>query len=163
MGGLVTFPLYSVYHATKWALEGFLESLQFELRQSNIKIKNIEPGSIHTDFYDKSMKYASKEWLSDYTNYFNVVIKNMLDNGKNSPGPEVVAKMVFQTANDASYRLRYPVGGNGPILLFLRRILPFSIFDLLCILVLKEILLPLPLNRGLPRDIYPEVEKVHII
>ena len=30
MGGLITFPLYSVYHGTKWALEGFMESLQFE-------------------------------------------------------------------------------------------------------------------------------------
>src|SRR5690606_37137834 len=31
MGGFITFPLYSVYHSTKWALEGFMESLHFEL------------------------------------------------------------------------------------------------------------------------------------
>src|SRR5215216_677679 len=51
MGGRITFPLYSVYHATKWAVEGFSESLQFELRQLNIKVKIVEPGPIKTDFY----------------------------------------------------------------------------------------------------------------
>ena len=31
VGGRITFPLYSLYHATKWAVEGFSESLQYEL------------------------------------------------------------------------------------------------------------------------------------
>lgn len=138
MGGLLTFPLYSVYHASKWALEGFLESLQFELKQFNIKIKNIEPGSIHTDFYDRSMQYASKSGLIDYDKYFKAVNKNILKVGKNAPGPEVVAKKVFQAANDNSYRLRYPVGGNGPILILLRRILPFRIFRVLMQIELEK-------------------------
>lgn len=131
MGGLLTFPLYSIYHATKWALEGFLESLQFELKQFNIKVKNIEPGSINTDFYDRSIKYAEKKELTDYDRYFTVVNKNMLNALRSAPGPEVVAKKVFEAANDASYRLRYPVGGSGPVLIFLRRILPFNIFRLI--------------------------------
>ena len=46
MGGKITFPLYSIYHATKFAVEGFTESLQYELRQFNIKMKLIEPGPI---------------------------------------------------------------------------------------------------------------------
>jgi NAD(P)-dependent dehydrogenase (short-subunit alcohol dehydrogenase family) len=50
-GGRLTFPLYSVYHATKWAVEGFTESLDFELRPFNIRVKLIEPGPIKTDFY----------------------------------------------------------------------------------------------------------------
>ena len=41
VGGLVAFPLYSVYHGTKWALEGFMESLHYELKPFNIKVKNI--------------------------------------------------------------------------------------------------------------------------
>ena len=54
VGGRITFPLYSVYHATKWAVEGFSESLQFELRQFNIHMKIVEPGPIRTEFYDRS-------------------------------------------------------------------------------------------------------------
>jgi NAD(P)-dependent dehydrogenase (short-subunit alcohol dehydrogenase family) len=47
-GGRLTFPLYN---ATKWAVEGFTESLDFELRPFNIRVKLIEPGPIKTDFY----------------------------------------------------------------------------------------------------------------
>jgi len=46
--------LYSMYNSTKWAVEGFSEALQFELRPFNIRVKIIEPGIINTDFYDRS-------------------------------------------------------------------------------------------------------------
>jgi short-subunit dehydrogenase len=61
--GSVTFPLYSLYHGTKWAVEGFSESLSFELRKFNIKIKIIEPRAIKTDFYDRSPDVLKKEGL----------------------------------------------------------------------------------------------------
>jgi len=50
VGGRMTFPLYSIYNASKWAVEGFSEALTYELRPFNIQIKIIEPGPIHTDF-----------------------------------------------------------------------------------------------------------------
>ena len=43
MGGKVTFPLYSLYHSSKWALEGWSESMAFELNKFGIGIK--APGS----------------------------------------------------------------------------------------------------------------------
>lgn len=46
MGGRITFPLYSVYHASKWAVEGFTESIKYELDEFNIRVKIIEPGPI---------------------------------------------------------------------------------------------------------------------
>src|SRR4029079_3659266 len=61
MGGRITFPLYSVSHATKWAVEGFSESLQYEVSEFNIKVKIIEPGPIKTDFYTRSMSHTKKE------------------------------------------------------------------------------------------------------
>ena len=54
MGGRITFPLYSPYHATKWAVEGFSESLHYELTALNIKLKLVEPGLIKTDFAGRS-------------------------------------------------------------------------------------------------------------
>lgn len=124
MGGLITFPLYSVYHSTKWALEGFMESLQFELKQFNIKVKNVEPGAIKTEF-ENAIDFVSTK---DYDNYTQKAHKNMLDAYKSAPTAEVVAKKVWQAANDNSYRLRYPVGGQGPLLLFIRWLLPLSWF-----------------------------------
>ena len=69
IGGRMTFPLYSPYHGTKWAVDGFSESLQYELRQFNIKIKIIEPGAIKTNFYTRSTTVAKKAGLTVYDAY----------------------------------------------------------------------------------------------
>ena len=50
VGGRITFPLYSLYHGTKWAVEGFSEALQFELNQFNVRVKIIEPGPSRPTF-----------------------------------------------------------------------------------------------------------------
>ena len=128
VGGLITFPIYSVYHSTKWAVEGFAEALQYELRPFNIKIKNIEPGAIKTDFYDRSQDLFKKEGLTDYDNYAKVAFENTQNAGVNAPGPDVVAKKIYKAALDRSFRLRYPAGPQAPALLFLRRLLPLSWF-----------------------------------
>lgn len=59
IGGLVTVPLNSVYHATKWALEGWSESMAFELNHFGIDIKTVSPGFVHTDFAGRSLDTAS--------------------------------------------------------------------------------------------------------
>lgn len=55
IGGLVTFPFNSVYHATKWALEGWSESLAFELAPFGIRVRTLAPGAIATDFASRSL------------------------------------------------------------------------------------------------------------
>ncbi len=128
MGGLITFPLYSLYHSTKWAVEGFMESLSYELRPFNIKVKCVEPGAIKTDFYDRSMVIMQKDGLKVYDKYTAVCVGNMDKFALNAPGPGIIAKKVFQAANANNFRLRYPKGNNAPMLLFLRRVLPNSWF-----------------------------------
>lgn len=125
MGGQITFPLYSIYHSTKWALEGFMESLQFECRRFNIRLKNIEPGAIQTGF-ENALDFVSNDV---YDSYVQKAHRNMLDTYKSAPGPDVVAREVYKAANDLSFNLRYPVGNNAPLFLFLRRILPLSWFS----------------------------------
>ena len=50
IGGLVAFPFNSVYHATKWGLEGWSESLDHELSPFGIRVRTVAPGNIRTDF-----------------------------------------------------------------------------------------------------------------
>jgi len=50
VGGLVTFPLLSVYEATKFAVEGLVQSLAQEVGGFGIKVTLIEPGAFKTDF-----------------------------------------------------------------------------------------------------------------
>ncbi len=128
MGGRITFPIYSVYHGTKWAVEGWAEALQFELRPFNIKIKNVEPGAIKTDFYERSMDLFKKEGLNTYNEYEQIVYQNSQKAGETAPLPIVVAKTIFKAATDNSNKLRYPSSPQSAMLLFLRWLLPLKTF-----------------------------------
>jgi NAD(P)-dependent dehydrogenase (short-subunit alcohol dehydrogenase family) len=126
VGGRITFPLYSLYHATKWGLEGFSESLQFELRPHNIRVKIIEPGPIKTDFYDRSMDVISSTSVTAYDDFVGRAMPNMQKAGDTAPGPEVVARVIYRAVTDGSWRLRYPA--KGALFLTLRRLFPESWF-----------------------------------
>ena len=60
VGGLVTFPLGGIYQATKFAVEGLLQTLAQEVAGFGIKVTLIEPGPFATDFMkDSSMKHTT--------------------------------------------------------------------------------------------------------
>jgi short-subunit dehydrogenase len=110
-----------VYHATKWAVEGFSEALVYELSPLGIRVKIIEPGAIKTDFYDRSIDVVAKDGLSAYDEAFNKSMAVMNNAGATAPGPEVVAKTIYRAATDGTARLRYPV--NSSAILWARHLL----------------------------------------
>jgi short-subunit dehydrogenase len=59
VGGRIAFPFDSIYHGTKFALEGLSESIQYELEPFGIKIILIEPGAVGSNFW-KNLKAAVK-------------------------------------------------------------------------------------------------------
>lgn len=126
MGGRITFPLYSLYHATKWAVEGFSESLQYEVEQFNIRIKIIEPGPIKTDFYDRSMDLTRREGLTAYDYFIDKAMPNMQKAGADAPDGSVVAETIYEAVADNSKKMRYPV--NSKLVLTARKLLPDSLF-----------------------------------
>lgn len=58
IGGLVAFPGGSLYHASKWAMEGFVESVRAEVASFGIEASLVEPGSARTDFSGRSLDLA---------------------------------------------------------------------------------------------------------
>ena len=129
MGGRITFPFYSLYHATKWAVEGFSESLLFELKPLNIRVKIVEPGPVKTAFYSRSMVIMNKPDLKTYDELITRAMPNIQESGVKGASPEAVAKVIYRAATDNSWRLRYPTGSTAGLLLFLRRILPDRAFN----------------------------------
>ena len=126
VGGRMTFPFYSLYNSTKWAVEGFSESLQYELEQFNIRVKIIEPGPIKTDFYDRSQDVARKEGLHAYDYMLDKAMTNMRKAGENAPEASVVAETIYEAVTDGSKKMRYGVNTKG--ILKARKFLPDSIF-----------------------------------
>lgn len=128
MGGRLAFPLYSIYHASKWAVEGFTESLHYELRPFQIQLKLIEPGLIKTEFTGTSRHFVKPADDSAYDDYLAKFEKAADEAMKNAENPEKVAKTIVQAANDNSDKMRYPVGSPAPMLLSIKRLLPDTWF-----------------------------------
>ena len=126
IGGRITFPLYSVYHATKWAVEGFSESLQYEVKRFGIKIKIIEPGPIRTDFYDRSQKLTRKGGLTVYDSFVEQAMPNLQKAGETAPEGLIVVQTIYNAVTDDSWKMRYPV--NSKAILTARRLLPDAAF-----------------------------------
>jgi short-subunit dehydrogenase len=123
MGGKITFPFYSIYHATKFAVEGFTESLHYELTPFNIKLKLVEPGLIATEFYGSSRQFIKPTDTTAYHDYLGKFEKAAQKAMKNAEKPEVVAKEIYHAAVDKSNKLRYPIGAPSSMLIRLRKLL----------------------------------------
>ena len=130
VAGRVAFPFMSVYHGSKWAVEGFSESLQYELRRFNIRVKVVEPGPVKTDFYDRSLDVGADPSVTAYDALFKASeagLRNTVD--RMGALPEVTARVICRAATDRSWRLRYPAGGGAAPILWLRRLIPERLFQ----------------------------------
>ena len=115
IGGLVTFPFNSVYHATKWALEGWSESMAFELSKFGIGIKTVSPGGIKTDFAGRSLVLAQHE---AYAEQVSKVMAAFFDPERQSRAStaEQIAEVVYEAATDGKTQLRYVAGEDAKAL-----------------------------------------------
>ncbi len=132
LGGRVTVPNYSMYFSTKWAIEGYSESLRYEVAPFNIKIKLIEPGATHTDFSERSQVFADLERAPEYKDYIESVKRKIKKTAhKNRSNVTVVAKTIYKSATDGRKKLRYPCAGGAKAIIVLRKILGYRLFTLL--------------------------------
>jgi NAD(P)-dependent dehydrogenase (short-subunit alcohol dehydrogenase family) len=119
IGGLMTVPFNSIYHATKWALEGWSESMAFELSQFGIGIKTIEPGGMKTDFFTRSFDTGGHPAYDALVNKVMSVITDPKQMATYS-SPEQVAEVVYEAATDGKDQLRYVAGADGKAIYAMR-------------------------------------------
>lgn len=115
IGGLVTFPFNSVYHATKWALEGWSESLAFELRRFGIGVKTVAPGGIRTDFTGRSLVRTAHE---AYSEDLEKTARRFTDpeRVKYGSSAEQIAEVVWEAVTDGKTQVRYVAGADAQAL-----------------------------------------------
>jgi NAD(P)-dependent dehydrogenase (short-subunit alcohol dehydrogenase family) len=124
MAGRSAFPGYSLYHASKWAVEGFSESLAYELRPLNIRVRLIEPGNVKTGFYRRTPPITPSPVLSEYGDLPRRLEEISDAAGQAGDPPELIAETIHRAAVDRSWRLRYPVGRNARLAMLLHNFLP---------------------------------------
>ena len=130
IGGKMTFPLMPLYHSTKFAVEGFSESLHYELEPIGVKVKIIEPGGVNTDFGGRSMDFRHNEELNEYNEFVSGVMNTfgeMMDEEAMS-SPEQIADVIFNAATDENNTLRYRAGADAEQLLTARKTMSDSDF-----------------------------------
>jgi short-subunit dehydrogenase len=124
MVGRVAMPLNSVYVASKFALEGFSESIRHELSKFGINVILIEPGIVRTGFFDNLQKSKNEAAKSPYS----ALLKRRLSRFKsvsesNSSSPSQVAKAILKALQSKSSNFRYIVGEDAIIVLEKRKVL----------------------------------------
>lgn len=108
--GLTTYPLSSIYNASKWALQGWSESMSFDLARFNIGIKNVAPGGIKSN-YMNVMKVSEDK---DYDGLMARMTEGFTDGTlMEFSDSEVIAEVVYQAATDEKDQLTYPAGNDA--------------------------------------------------
>jgi len=112
--GKIPFPLTSIYTASKFAIEGFIEALAYELDSQHIKVKIIEPGYVQTSFHERAAtEFATDATLSDYTDFLTQTTE-LLGNLSSAEAftPQDVAATIFRSVTDGTHQLRYVAGSD---------------------------------------------------
>lgn len=131
VGGRIGAMSAAPYIASKFALEGFGESLALEMRPFGIQLSLVEPGIVRTQFWDQSsiLPAAQKEGSPYYELFWRTekLATDALQSA--SVRPADVAETVLKAITANHPRLRYVVGRRASCLLSLRRHLPGELFD----------------------------------
>jgi NADP-dependent 3-hydroxy acid dehydrogenase YdfG len=113
VGGRITFPLGSLYHGTKFAVEGISEALCFELAQIGCRVKVVEPGMIKTDFAGRSFDFFNDESMGEYQELVGKLMQAMGPMAEHASEASVVAAVIYQAATDGTDQLRYTAGDDA--------------------------------------------------
>jgi NAD(P)-dependent dehydrogenase (short-subunit alcohol dehydrogenase family) len=134
IGGKFYEPLGAWYHATKFAVEGFSDSLRLELAPYGIRVVIVEPGPIRTEWNTIARdNLVETSWGTAYEDQAEGVRRRMEsgDRPAMSSGPDVVARKIVKAATAGRPRTRYPVGRGAGTIVTSRRFLPDRAFDAL--------------------------------
>lgn len=113
IGGKMTFPLGTLYHGTKFAVEGLSEALHYELEAVGVTVKLVEPGLIKTDFGGRSFDFTNDESLTEYQPFVGKFMQAMAAMGEGGSEPELVADVIYQAATDGTAQIRYTAGPDA--------------------------------------------------
>jgi NAD(P)-dependent dehydrogenase (short-subunit alcohol dehydrogenase family) len=127
----------SSYSAAKFALEGWAESLRLEVNSLGIKVVLVEPGSFQTDIWTRNAHIARKAFDGTSPNRERGARMKEQVQKLRKRDPIEVARVITSIAQDPHPRLRYVVGPDAHIQLWLKRLLPWKWHEKLIARALK--------------------------
>ncbi len=119
MGGKIAIPFDSFYHASKFALEGLSESLQYEIEPFGVKVVLIEPGAVKSDFW-KNLKSSGNIEDSPYRPMMQKLTKSFEKMTQNAIPPEQVARIIVNAVKSDNPDFRNTAGEDAKSILEVR-------------------------------------------
>jgi NAD(P)-dependent dehydrogenase (short-subunit alcohol dehydrogenase family) len=137
IGGRIHLPLCGWYHATKFAVEGFSDTLRMELAPFGIRVIVIEPGAIDTEWHGVAGDNLTATSGQGTYGRQAAALVNLLSAGGLTSRPEVIGDAIVRAAQARRPRTRYRVGLGAKPALLARWALPDKTFDRMIRLVLR--------------------------
>ena len=128
MAGRIALPFLSPYVSTKFALEGFSDSLRRELLPFGIKTVLIEPGGIATPIWNKSKKQDTSFVDNKYKKSLNVFKEIFIESGNSGMDVDKATEYILKIINKKNPKDRYIVAENR-FTTFLPLLIPRKIID----------------------------------
>jgi len=130
ISGRLGFPGVGSYAAAKFALEGWTESLRYEVKTAGIQVALVEPGAFETDIWTRNAKLSGGMSDPGSPNAGRVEKWRARVQGQRvKADPQVVADLIVRVLETPRPRLRYVVGRDAKMGLALRAVLPESVFE----------------------------------
>jgi NAD(P)-dependent dehydrogenase (short-subunit alcohol dehydrogenase family) len=124
-------PSLSSYCSSKFALEGWTESLRMEMRSVGIKVVLIEPGAFDTDIWERNARLAkgamdgSSPNLERARRFRDFITKG----GIKKHDAREVARLIARVAANPKPKLRYVIGQDAHIQVWLKLLTPFRVYE----------------------------------
>jgi NAD(P)-dependent dehydrogenase (short-subunit alcohol dehydrogenase family) len=113
VGGRIAVPGNTAYHAAKWAVGGFSDSLATEVAPFGVKVCTLEPGGIRTSWARRAVEKAP-DLLPEYESTVGAIFKFLQSiHGKEESDPRKIAQVILQLANSDEVPLRLVLGDDA--------------------------------------------------
>ncbi|NOU82386.1 SDR family oxidoreductase [Paenibacillus sp. LMG 31459] len=129
VSGLTGFPGYAPYAASKFAVEGFSESLRQEMLSFGVRVVLVEPGSFRTPIWGKGIAGIHSSEGSPYHTRLEEVLRYSRRTAETAPDPQEVAELIGRITEKRAPKLRYPVGKGSWVLMLGKMLLPWKVLE----------------------------------
>jgi NAD(P)-dependent dehydrogenase (short-subunit alcohol dehydrogenase family) len=131
VSGRVSFPGYAPYAASKFAVEGFSESLRHELAPLGINVVLVEPGAYRTPIWNKGLANINSPEQSPYLDRLRAITQYSRRTSETAPNPQEIADFIGSLTDKRAPRLRYPLGRGALLAIWGKALLPWKWFEFL--------------------------------
>lgn len=129
VAGVISIPYQAHYSSSKYAVEGLIEALRYEVRPFGISACLVEPGDTRTGFTQSRITAKGANEKSPYNEKFTRSLARMERDEQNGASPSSVAGVIYKMIKRKKPPVRTTVGLQYKTIFFLKKILPGSILE----------------------------------